>query len=228
MDRYRTVAAKYRAAVASDSDINRIQREIIEGAGITSTTRRVLDVGCGEGSNLKFVARSFPGLEEVVGVDSSPSMLKLARQDARNVNFMMADMASMPLPDSHFDLVYSRFTIHHSRDINATLKEVARVTTPGGTFYIHDAHPISGLFLKPSHDYEKKENADFPAWYDNQVTVQHPCFTFTEYIMAIVRNGWEILEVAERFGRRSSAPEFVPYRIPVIINFKLKRRKDDR
>lgn len=224
-DRYREVAAKYRAAVASDSDTDRIRREIIEAAGITRATRRILDVGCGEGSNLKFVVNSFPGLEEAVGVDSSPSMLELALKDAGSINFIMSDMTSMPLPDNHFDLVYSRFTVHHSQNIDATLKEVARVTAPGGTFYIHDAHPISGLFLKPSHDYGKKESANFPAWYDSKIMVQHPCFSFEEYIMAIVRNEWEILKVTEGFGRRSSAPEFAPYRIPVIINFKLKRKK---
>ncbi|GHJ53036.1 hypothetical protein Nm8I071_23430 [Nonomuraea sp. TT08I-71] len=198
--------------------------ELVTAAGLSARHRRVLDIGCGDATHLAAVAARFPSIEEGLGIDLSPEMLAQAGPLPPALRTAVADMRAIPAEDASFDFVYSRYAIHYSEDLAATFADVARVTRPGGTFYFKDAHPITGLMLKPSRDYAVKEDAEFRLQCARHLTVRHPCFTFAEYVEAAVGQGWEIVGCRERMGRRSQSPEFHPYRVPTIITFALRRR----
>lgn len=222
--RVRYSAEEYLAGLKASVNDSLLERELIHRAGFTEWHKRVLDIGCGDATHLAFLVARFPSLECAVGLDISYDMLKQSGGESTRLRLAVADMNSIPVEDCQFDFVYSRYAIHYSEDLCRTLGEVARVTRPGGTFYFRDAHPISGLMLKRSLDYERKESATFVLQCDSRLYTRHPCFTFEEYITAIVSNGWHIVDMHEIFGKRASAPEFAPYRIPTTLAFKLVKR----
>jgi SAM-dependent methyltransferase len=96
---------------------------------------RVLDLGCGAGHVSFNVA---PHAGSVVAYDLSPEMLEVVARTAaergfRNVKTQQGIAEHLPFADASFDYVFSRFSAHHWRDVDAGLREVRRVLKPGGT-----------------------------------------------------------------------------------------------
>ena len=90
-----------------------------------------LDVGCGTGRHLAHLRRSF----EVVGVDASSQMLRVARRRLPGVRLVRGDMRSFRLRE-RFDVVSCLFgAIGHvspEREVRAALANFARHLRPGG------------------------------------------------------------------------------------------------
>ncbi|HEC63610.1 MAG TPA: class I SAM-dependent methyltransferase [Candidatus Acetothermia bacterium] len=97
--------------------------------------RRVLDLGCGAGRHLVFLARE--GFE-VHGLDASAEALKISRSRLRKENLsatlVRADMRNIPYPDGTFDAVIAIASLYHGTlaDLRQTLAEIQRVLRPGG------------------------------------------------------------------------------------------------
>lgn len=91
---------------------------------------RVLELGVGTGLNLT----SYPPGVELIGVDISPRMLGRARRRARdhavNVELEIADIESLPYPDSTFDTVTAACVFCSVDDPVRGLREAARVVRP--------------------------------------------------------------------------------------------------
>ncbi len=90
---------------------------------------RILEVGCGEGANLRNLRQRLDGAR-VFAVDFSPPKVLFASQGgARGA---CADAASLPFPDRAFDAVLIRDLLHHVPDRAGVLREAARVLRLGG------------------------------------------------------------------------------------------------
>jgi len=100
----------------------------------------VLDVAAGTGH----VARSLaPKVRTVIAVDTTAAMLEQGwieakRAALRNVVFMQADAAALPFMDGSFDVVVSRFALHHFEDPRLQIGEMKRVLRPGGRLAVAD------------------------------------------------------------------------------------------
>src|SRR5437868_9111692 len=97
---------------------------------------RLLDVGCGGGTNMLACAEAgwWP-----VGVDVSEDQLRLARE--RGCDVLSADAAGLPFEDGRFDAAISVFTHTDVDDFAALVAEIARVLRPGGTLVYLGVHP---------------------------------------------------------------------------------------
>jgi ubiquinone/menaquinone biosynthesis C-methylase UbiE len=103
----------------------------------------LLDVGCGPGTVTVDLARILAG-GEVVGVDASDTVLEAARSHAEaigagNVRFEQANAYELPFADDTFDVVYAHQLLQHLSDPVAALREMKRVTKPGGLVAVRDA-----------------------------------------------------------------------------------------
>ena len=108
---------------------------------VTEPNARVLDLGCGAGHVSFNVA---PFARTVVAYDLSPEMLHVVAQAAaqrglKNLETQQGVAEHLPFAEASFDYVFSRFSAHHWRDLDAGLREVTRVLKAGGTAAIVDS-----------------------------------------------------------------------------------------
>ncbi len=102
----------------------------------------VLDVACGGGI---VVCAFAPHVKHATGIDMTPAMLDRARQLAAeqgigNVAWERGDVGRLPYPDGAFDIVVTRFSMHHFLDPLAVLREMVRVCAPGGRIVVVDMY----------------------------------------------------------------------------------------
>ena len=91
--------------------------------------QRVLDVGCGAGA---FAARLAQQCEHVDALDRSPEMIREAkRRTPGNVNCVLADVLTDPLPGKDYDAIFSISALHHML-LQDTLPVLAAALRPGG------------------------------------------------------------------------------------------------
>jgi SAM-dependent methyltransferase len=110
--------------------------------------RQVLDVGCGTGDWLIEVAKTYPDISRLVGIDVNHKMIEYARTQAEvqqvsdRVEFRLMDALQMlEFPTDYFDLVNQRFGVSYLRtwDWPKLLHEYQRVTRPRGIIRITEA-----------------------------------------------------------------------------------------
>ncbi len=89
---------------------------------------RILDIGCGDGALTAKIAASGA---EVVGVDSSPSMVEAAHGLGLDARMMNGE--TLPF-EAEFDAVFSNAALHWIRNQEAMLESVYRALKPGGRF----------------------------------------------------------------------------------------------
>jgi trans-aconitate methyltransferase len=90
---------------------------------------RILDLGCGDGQLTQRIA-AFGA--SVVGIDSSPAMVKAAR--TRGIKVDQGSAEKLPYPDHIFEAVFSNAALHWVRGQDEMLSQVHRVLLPGGRF----------------------------------------------------------------------------------------------
>ena len=104
---------------------------------------RVLDACCGTG-DLAVAARA-AGAGRVVGVDFSERMLERARRKAPELEWVQADVLTLPFEDASFDSVVVGFGVRNVEDLEAGLRELRRVLRPGGRLGILEITRPRGL-----------------------------------------------------------------------------------
>ena len=97
----------------------------------------VLDLGSGGGIDVLLSARRVAPGGKAYGLDASPDMITLARENATqagvaNAEFLRGHIEDIPLPDGHVDVVISNCVINLSADKPRVLAETFRVLRPGG------------------------------------------------------------------------------------------------
>lgn len=120
----------------------RMLRQRILNVADPSPDDVAVDLGAGTGLLTIALARN---VRNVVAIDISTAMLDRLRQHAReqrvsNVNYVEADLRSLPLDDESVTLAVSNYTFHHLADPDKelALAEVRRVLAPGGRLIICD------------------------------------------------------------------------------------------
>lgn len=94
--------------------------------------QRALDVGCGPGALTAELARRL-GLAAVCAVEPSESFAAAARERLPGVDVRLSAAEHLPFCDGGFDVVLAQLVVHFMADPVAGLREMGRVTCPGGT-----------------------------------------------------------------------------------------------
>lgn len=124
-------AEEYRA---SSSQQKKWGRELIARLGFKGD-EHVLDIGCGEGELTAEIAALVPQ-GRVVGIDSSPEMIDLARKtypanSFPNLQWILMDATEIDFSEE-FDVAFSNAVLHWVNDQPAVLRAVHRALRPGG------------------------------------------------------------------------------------------------
>jgi demethylmenaquinone methyltransferase/2-methoxy-6-polyprenyl-1,4-benzoquinol methylase len=103
---------------------------------------RVLDAACGTG-DLALEAVKAGG--RVTGLDFSEPMLERARRKSSAVEWVRGDVLALPFADASFDAVTIGFGIRNVEDLEAGLRELARVLRPKGRVAVLDLTRPKGV-----------------------------------------------------------------------------------
>ena len=118
---------------------------------------RVLDVGCGPGHLARLLA--LRGCC-VTGVDRGWRLLRIARRWAARegaaVEFRQAAANQLPFPDGAFDFTLATTVLYFVADAEAVLREMVRVTRPGGAVATLDPH--ASMSVPAVHEYCRLQN----------------------------------------------------------------------
>lgn len=95
---------------------------------------RALDVGCGEGTLARELRRRVP---HVTAIDRDAPTLEIARRHdpATDIDYVLGDFMTIPLPAGEFDLIVSVAALHHM-DAEGALTRMRELLAPGGTLAI--------------------------------------------------------------------------------------------
>jgi ubiquinone/menaquinone biosynthesis C-methylase UbiE len=105
--------------------------EFAEACGVRPG-QRVLDVGCGPGALTAELVRRL-GPDAVTAIDPSPPFVEAAAARFPRVDIRTGAAEDLPFPDAHFDAALAQLVVHFMADPVQGLREMRRVTRPGGT-----------------------------------------------------------------------------------------------
>ena len=133
-----------------------------------NSARTVLDIGTGNGYYLGKIAARFPD-KVYHGADSSAELITIAEREAARENVSFSRRSLFEITET-YDLVLMRLLLQHVDDVQAVLEHVARLTNPGGSAFIIDAHdpwryfhpdlPEFKKFFTAYAENERKEGRD--------------------------------------------------------------------
>jgi demethylmenaquinone methyltransferase / 2-methoxy-6-polyprenyl-1,4-benzoquinol methylase len=105
---------------------------------------RVLDLAAGTGVSTEELARSGA---TAIGVDFSIGMLEVGHRVRPAVPLLAGDALALPFADATFDAATISFGLRNIVDPDAALRELARVTRPGGRLVVCEfSHPVLAPF----------------------------------------------------------------------------------
>jgi ubiquinone/menaquinone biosynthesis C-methylase UbiE len=143
-DPYKRIARFYDAIV---EPFNASLRSYVVRVARPREGMKVLEIGCGTGTNLELFADA--GCE-ISGIDLSPSMTDLAKKKLGDrADLRLGDASEMPFADDSFDLVLSFLTLHEMPPEvrEPVMEEMNRVVAPEGQLLMIDYYP--GRFSIP-------------------------------------------------------------------------------
>ncbi len=108
--------------------------------------RRWLDLACGTGA---IAERAAERGADVTGLDLAPALIETAKERAAEqgleIDYVVGDCEALEFPDATFDRVSSTCGIMFAPDHEASARELARVTAPGGKVALANWTPEGGL-----------------------------------------------------------------------------------
>lgn len=101
---------------------------------------QALDVGCGKGGDVLELSQLTGPTGRVVGVDTSPGFIdELNARGQPGVEARVASVCELPFGNGEFDAVRVDRVLQHVSDVELAVRELCRVTKPGGVVYLGDS-----------------------------------------------------------------------------------------
>lgn len=106
------------------------------------TGKRVADLGCGFGWASRMMREQ--GASSVLGIDLSHRMIERARAETSDaaIEYRIADLESLELPEGSFDFVFSSLAFHYVRDFGRLVGVIRDALASGGQLVFTIEHPI--------------------------------------------------------------------------------------
>lgn len=125
--------------------------------------RRVLEVGCGQGTGVEIILERFAA-RQVDAFDLDPDMIGRARRRLSSyqpdrVRLWVGDATAIDAEDESYDAVFDFAIIHHVPAWRSAVAEVHRVLRPGGRFFFEEvtSHALDRLAYRTFLDHPKTD-----------------------------------------------------------------------
>lgn len=184
----------------------------------------VLDVGCGSGRYMLRALRR--GASRTIGVDLSSAMLRRAYAELTACRFeagiglAQGSMAALPVLNDWADLTVCGLVVGHLELLHDALRELQRVTRPGGIVLCSDVHPI-GPALGWQRDFKHA---------GQRYAVRHTQHLYSHWHAACSALGLTIEDVLEPMLDPADIPadanfDHAALAVPVALVFRLRKQQ---
>jgi SAM-dependent methyltransferase len=131
--------------------------------------KRVVDLGCGFGWASRWMRDQ--GATSVLGIDLSKNMIERARSTTADaaIEYCIADLDTLELPEKAFDLAYSALSFHYIQDFGRLVRMIHQALVPGGRLVFSIEHPI---FMAATHARWISEEDGRKTWPVNGYSVE--------------------------------------------------------
>jgi len=117
-----------------------LEHRILESILPDARELDVVDLGCGTGRWLAALQNA--GARSLLGIDSSPEMLQVAKSKLAGDSVLLnADCTQLSLPPDSADLVLCSFLLSYIEDASSFLEKVGAILRPNGRAFLTDLHP---------------------------------------------------------------------------------------
>ena len=141
--------------------------------------RKVLDVGCGNGKDIKFLESL--GSSDVYGIDVSKFMIFEAEKIVKKPqNLVVGNIEKTSFTDNFFDVVIGRFSFHYLTKFDKVYQELSRIIKKNGLLILVVQHPFRDLNYQKNKLYGKQEIIKIEL-YNNKVPIHFPTHTLKDY-----------------------------------------------
>ena len=171
--------------------------------------KRVIDLGCGFGEHcMEYVQQ---GAVQVVGIDISEKMLKVAKEENSHpsITYLQMPMEDIYQIEEKFDVAISSLALHYVEDFEELVKEVYAMLDENGVFVFSQENPINTCFSsgdrwtrddKGCKLYANLSNYNVEGeresrWFVDGVKKYHR--TFSTIVNTLVKTGFMIEEMIE-------------------------------
>lgn len=213
---------------------------------------RGIDLGCGEGTNTKQVAKLGATM---IAIDIAPSFIEAARavedDDPHGITFAVGDATNLAYPDSHFDFAVAFMSFMDMPDQAKALSEAHRILIEGGFLQFSILHPC---FVPPKRrtlrdasgevygvevaDYFRRTNGDVETWSfgaapseerERHAPFEVPRFhrTLGDWVGMIHAAGFHIEGLQEPVADEATAerfPDVADTRVtPIFLQFRVRK-----
>lgn len=150
-----------------------------------SEGKRLLDVGCGIGDDVRALARIAGATGAAVGLDNSQTMIEAAQKHSEGLDhpgeFQQGDLHHLPFADASFDGCRAERVLIHSDHPDQALAEMARVVRSGGLLVVIEPDLDTVITHLSNHELARK---------------------LTQWQCDSVRNGWIGRQLAVLFRQQ--------------------------
>lgn len=114
----------------------KLQKRVLKSVKLQKNWK-LLDVGCGTGTDLKFLKSRYSGMKPY-GIDADPKIIEIAKKKNKEenwqINFQLALAEKLPFKKNFFDATWCNLILHHlpTGSKKQAIKEMYRVLKPGG------------------------------------------------------------------------------------------------
>lgn len=168
-------------------------------------TGPTLEIGCGEG---RIVQALCAGGYDAQGIDASRTMIAAAERGDPYGRYAVADASALPFDERSFDLVVAFMSLQDIDDLDAAVREGARVLRPSGHFCFAILHPLrtAGDFTNASSSssfeiresyFERRRFAVADEVADVRVTMYSEHRPLEAYVQALESAGFVIEALRE-------------------------------
>lgn len=182
---YNQVAEDYAIERWDELSRKRIDQLLLkEFASVNKDKGPCADFGCGPGQTTKFLYDN--GLENIVGIDLSPAMVKVAQRLSPHIKFESGDLLNIAFPSGYLGSALAFYAIvHFNHDqVRTCFTEINRVLKTGGDF----------LFSYHAGD----EVVHFDKAHDKEIDIDLFFFKTEDIVQLLKETGFKVIDAIER------------------------------
>jgi trans-aconitate methyltransferase len=198
-------AQKYSQFAPNDFSWNYMEKPELQRllTGDNNSSKKVLDLGCGAGRSMAFLTTLGFLEKNIVGVDTSGDLLKLAKKDLPNASFIESDIVEFDLAKSSVDTVYSVMVLHYLAldDLVKVFFKCFSWLKPHGTFIFVTLHPLRYAERDYLKYFLRDEREESTPW-GTKIKYFHK--TISDYVGSLINVGFEISAVMEPVPQNDS------------------------